>query len=77
MDKEKIFSEKVSEANIELSQKLEDNKVRASTEGLSEAESANIKLQEAFYINDEDNNNFPPTYIYNNTPAVKITGDEE
>ncbi|RFU60285.1 hypothetical protein [Bacillus sp. V59.32b] len=77
MDDEKVFSEESVKVNIELNKKLEDIKVRASTDGLSEAESANIKLQEAFYGNDEDPHTFPPTYIYNNTPAIKVTGDED
>lgn len=77
MDDEKVFSEETVKVNIELNKKLEDNKVMASTNGLTEAESANIKLQEAFYGKDEDHNPFPPTYIYNNTPAIKVTGDED
>ncbi|CAH0347472.1 hypothetical protein [Bacillus sp. CECT 9360] len=76
MDVEKVFSEESVKVNIVLNKKLEDNKLRASTEGLSEAESANIKMQKAFYGNEKDHNTFPPTYIYNNTPAIKVTGDE-
>ncbi|RFU64899.1 hypothetical protein [Peribacillus glennii] len=77
MDKNKRFSEEATQANLEINSKLEDNKVRASKEGLTEAQSANERLQEAFYGNDEDKNDFPPTYIYNNTPSIKVTEDDE
>ena len=42
----------------------------------SSTEEANIKLQEAFDGEGKENN-LPPTYINNNTPAIKITGDED
>lgn len=69
--KQRQFDEEAVEANIALNDRLEDGHVHASTEGLSEAESANIKLQEAFY-DDSEKNDIAPTYMNNNTPAIKI-----
>ncbi|PLT31146.1 hypothetical protein [Peribacillus deserti] len=77
MTQKNLFNEETVLANIKLNAKLEDNRVRASKEGMPEAESTNIKIQDAFYGNDEDKQDFPPTYIYNNTPAIKVTGDED
>ncbi|MBM7693733.1 hypothetical protein JOC77_003177 [Peribacillus deserti] len=77
MTDKNLYNEEAVLANIKLNAKLEDNKVRASKEGMHEAESANIKIQDAFYGNDEDKQDFPPTYIYNDTPSIKVTGDED
>ncbi|TKH03733.1 hypothetical protein FC682_16600 [Peribacillus simplex] len=59
MNEKNLFNEEAVLANIKLNAKLEDNKVRASKEGLPEAES------DAFYENNEDKQDLPPTYIYN------------
>lgn len=44
MNEKNLFNEEAVLANIKLNAKLEDNKVRASKEGLPEAESTNIKI---------------------------------
>ncbi|MFS0599339.1 hypothetical protein AB1L16_21805 [Peribacillus frigoritolerans] len=44
---------------------------------MPEAESTNIKIQDAFYGNNEDKQDLPPTYINNDTPAIKFNGDED
>ncbi|MFC7785751.1 hypothetical protein ACFQWC_14745 [Rossellomorea sp. GCM10028870] len=39
---------------------------------------ANMELNERFYgSNEKEADPAPPTYIQNNTAAVKITGDDE
>jgi hypothetical protein len=78
VDNEKQSKRKTNEANIKLNQEFVDNEATSSFEGLSEAERANNAIQEAFYHEkDDDINDLPPTYIYNNTPAIKINEDNE
>lgn len=70
------MDEKAAETNIKLNEKLEDQKVHSKMSAKTETEDANLKLQEAMN-NREKHQNMAPTYLYNETPAIKITGDDE
>jgi tyrosyl-tRNA synthetase len=77
-NKNQTSKRETNEANIKLNQELVDNEVTSSFEGRPEAERANNALQEAFYHEkDDDINDLPPTYINNNTPAIKINEDAD
>ncbi|MFE8702857.1 hypothetical protein ACFYKX_19820 [Cytobacillus sp. FJAT-54145] len=73
--KEEDFNQDTTAANIKIVEKLEDGHVHGSTDGLSEATAANFKIQEAFYGDDDRANEIAPTYMNNNTPAIKINED--
>lgn len=66
----------VAEANIELNDRLEDGEFPSSIDPRQEATSTNMELQKTFYAKGKSEN-IPPTYINNNTAAIKISGDEE
>lgn len=68
--------DKAAETNLKLNEKLEDQNVHSRMSSETETEDANLKLQEAMN-NREQHQNMSPTYLYNNTPAIKITGDDE
>jgi hypothetical protein len=70
------MDEKAAETNIKLNEKLEDQNVHSKMSDRTETEDANLKLQEVMN-NREKHQNMAPTYLYNNTPAIKITGDDE
>lgn len=70
------MDEKAAETNIKLNEKLEDQNVHSKMSAKTETEDANLKLQEAMN-NREEYQNMAPTYLYNETPAIKITGDDE
>ncbi|MBT2687490.1 hypothetical protein J7I93_04760 [Bacillus sp. ISL-47] len=70
------MDEKAAETNIKLNEKLEDQNIHSKMSSRTEAEDANLKLQEAMN-NREEHQNMAPTYLYNNTPAIKISGDDE
>ncbi|MDM5228558.1 hypothetical protein QUF73_20770 [Cytobacillus sp. NJ13] len=70
------MDDKTAETNIKLNEKLEDQTVHSQMNSKTETEDANLKLQEAMNNRDEKQN-MAPTYLYNNTPAIKISGDDE
>ncbi|MBX9974253.1 hypothetical protein LIT38_23620 [Bacillus sp. CMF12] len=70
------MDDKTAETNIKLNEKLEDQTVHSQINSKTETEDANLKLQEAMNNRDEKQN-MAPTYLYNNTPAIKISGDDE
>jgi cell shape-determining protein MreC len=70
------MDDKTAETNIRLNEKLEDQTVYSQMSSATETEDANLKLQEAMN-NRETNQNMAPTYLYNETPAIKISGDDE
>ncbi|PWW29604.1 hypothetical protein DFO73_104244 [Cytobacillus oceanisediminis] len=70
------MDEKAAETNIKLNEKLEDQNVHSKKNSKTETEDANLKLQEVMN-NREKHQNMAPTYLYNETPAIKITGDDE
>jgi hypothetical protein len=66
----------VNEVNIKLAEKIDANsKSLRKNEGSSITET-NVKLQEAFY-GEKPRQNSVPTYVTNETAAIKITGGEE
>ena len=78
MKKEGIFDIEAAEANIELNEKMNDNSQipHGKGEESSATTEANLEIQDAF--NGKDNQDeAAPTYIYNNTPAIKITGNDK
>ncbi|QOR65546.1 hypothetical protein IM538_17290 [Cytobacillus suaedae] len=66
-------------ANLKINQYLEDMP-RPSQDTFSKTEEANLKINNQFY-KDHDRevhpNDLPPTYIYNNTPAIQINNDND
>ena len=79
MEKENLFDNEAIAANMKLSEKMKDN--THIPHGLSEGEEssvteANLKIQEAFY-NENDQDSVPPTYMTNETAAIKITGNDK
>lgn len=79
MGNEELFDQEANEANMKLNQELDDNSKRPHSAGEGEESStteANLKIQEAFY-NEENSDGIIPTYINNNTSAIKITGNDK
>ncbi|URT70374.1 hypothetical protein [Cytobacillus firmus] len=70
------MNDTTAETNIRLNEKLEDLTVHSQINSKTETEDANLKLQEAMNHRNEKQN-MAPTYLYNNTPAIKISGDDE
>ncbi|MBY6052317.1 hypothetical protein LIS77_21665 [Cytobacillus firmus] len=70
------MNDNTAETNIRLNEKLEDLTVHSQISSKTETEDANLKLQEAMN-NRNEKQNMAPTYLYNNTPAIKISGDDE
>lgn len=70
------MNDTTAETNIRLNEKLEDLTVDSQINSKTETEDANLKLQEAMN-NCNEKQNMAPTYLYNNTPAIKISGDDE
>ena len=67
----------VNEVNIELNEKMDANS--KSLNGKNESSSiteTNVKLEEAFYGEKKQENTLP-TYVTNETAAIKITGGEK
>ncbi len=74
MKKEGLFGAEAAEANLELDEKMNEGyslhgKAHSTTE-------ANLKIQEAFYGEDYYDE-AAPTYINNDTPAIKVTGNNK
>ncbi|WP_338449003.1 hypothetical protein R4Z09_22735 [Niallia oryzisoli] len=79
MEDQKFFDQEANEANIKINQELDDNSYRphrTGKEGENSTTEANMKIQEAFY-NEENSDGIIPTYLNNNTPAIKITGNDK
>jgi hypothetical protein len=71
MKKDELLNIEAAEANIRLNEKMnENNRISRKRKDKSTTE-ANMAIQEEFYVenNQED---ILPTYIHNNTPAIKI-----
>jgi hypothetical protein len=74
MKKEGLFDREANEANLELDEKMNEGQMLHG-KAHSTAE-ANLKIQEAFYGEDHYDE-AASTYINNNTPAIKITGNDK
>lgn len=76
MKKDTNLANEAVEANIKINEQLEDGKVHASTKGRSEAESANLQMQDRFRGESEQPpEGVSPAFIYN--PAIKINPENE
>lgn len=75
---EGIFDMEAAEANIELNEKMNENSQipHGKGEKASSTTEANLEIQDAFYGENKQDEG-APTYIYNNTPAIKITGNDK
>lgn len=72
MKKDMNSDVEMAEANIELNKIMnEDNKIIYKN-GPSSTTEANIAIQEDFYAGNTQDKVLP-TYINNNTPAIKVT----
>lgn len=79
MEKENLFDNEATAANMKLSEKMNDNTQISHGMGDGEKNSvteANLKIQEAFY-NENDQDDVLPTYMTNETAAIKITGNDK
>lgn len=71
----KISDMETAEVNIKLNEKMnEDNKI--IYKGAGSTTEANIAIQEAFY-SENNSEEVLPTYLNNNTPAIKVTGKDQ
>jgi hypothetical protein len=64
-----------NEANIEMNKILEDSEVREVQNGKMSVSEANMKINDEFYSNKQSG--IAPTYINNETAAVRISGDDD
>lgn len=71
MKKEEYINPETAEANIQLNEKMNGDHQTSPKKKVRSATEANMAIQEEFYSkrNQED---VLPTYINNNTPAIKI-----
>ena len=77
MEKENLFENEATTANMKLSEKMNDNTQIPHGMGDGEENSVtetNLKIQEAFY-NENNQDGAPPTYVTNETAAIKVTGN--
>ncbi|WP_174730136.1 hypothetical protein [Mesobacillus harenae] len=64
------------EANNKINATLEDSNIHERQDSHDNSEKANKKIQQEFYA-DENANENAPTYMYNNTPAIKIIKNQD
>lgn len=79
MEKEGLFDKEANEANMKLSEKMNDGSRLphgSAAEGESSTTEANLKIQEAFY-GEHNQTDVVPTYMTNEAPAIKITGNDK
>lgn len=62
------------EANIELNQEMNGEKTSLGNQ--TSTEEANMKLNRHFNA-DHHPEEITPTYLYNNTPAIKVTKEKQ
>lgn len=75
MEKDTNSTNDTVEANIKINQQLEDGKVHASTKRSSEAESANLQMQDQFRgENDQPSEGISGAFIYN--PSIKLNQED-
>lgn len=64
------------QANLEINEQLEDGKVHASAKGETEAQSANLEMQDRFRGEKEKPaEGVSPAFVYN--PAVDLNPEDE
>ena len=77
--KENLFDNEATAANMKLSEIMKDDAHIPHGVGEGQENSvtkANLKIQEAFY-NENDQDDVPPTYVTNETAAIKVTGNNK
>lgn len=75
MKKDEFLNMETAKANIDLNEIMNgDNNITYKKEA-SSTDEANIAIQEDFYSNNS-HEEVIPTYINNETPAIKITGKD-
>ncbi|GGA42649.1 hypothetical protein [Psychrobacillus lasiicapitis] len=77
MKKDELVKMEAAEVNMDMNEKMnEDSKLTYQKEGTNSATEANIAIQEEFYgENNEDE--VPPSFIYNNIPAIKFNSNDK
>ncbi|RHW35873.1 hypothetical protein D1B33_12295 [Lysinibacillus yapensis] len=76
MKKDDFLDTEATEANIELNERFNDGKEIPHKQEVNSATEANMAIQEEFYGKNKKDDVLP-TYLYNNTPAIKINPDNE
>ena len=71
MKKDERLNTKAAKANIELNEKMNEDKGISHTRKVSSVTEANMAIQEEF-SGKNNKEGVLPTYLYNNTPAIKI-----
>ena len=71
MKKDERLNTKAAEANIELNERTNEDNGLSDKRKVSSATEANMAIQEEFYGENKEEDVLP-TYLYNNTPAIKI-----
>ncbi|MBB6443576.1 hypothetical protein [Bacillus benzoevorans] len=84
MEKEKVSAQKTKEVNLKLNQELNDaDNIPFAFGGgeINSATGANINIQEALEgdhgLGENIGDSVLPTYMTNNAPAIKITGNNK
>ncbi|SOC41823.1 hypothetical protein [Ureibacillus acetophenoni] len=62
------------EANLKLNEEM-NSVYELHTDEVNTTTEVNMKLDEEF-AGTQDDTNFVPTFLYNNTPPIRITGEE-
>lgn len=76
MGNEQEFSNDTVQANLKINEQLEDGKVHASTRGRSEAESANLEMQDRFRgENAQPAEGISSAFVY--APAIDLTSENK
>ncbi len=76
MEKDMNSANETVEANIKINEQLEDGKVHASTERSSEAETANLQMQDQFRgENEQTSEGVSGAFIYN--PSIKLNQENK
>ena len=76
MKKEDMFDMEAAEANLELDEKMNEDSQIPHGKGEDEVSSvteANLEIQNAFY-GEKNKDEVLPTYMNNETPAIKVSG---
>lgn len=60
----------ITDANLEISEQLEDSEVQTNIQGDTEATNANLEIDKAFNHQEEEES--APTYLMYDTPAIRI-----
>lgn len=71
MKKDELLNIEAAEANIRLNEKMNENNRVSRKRKVKSATEANMAIQEEFY-GENNQEDVLPTYIHNNTPAIKI-----